>query len=108
MKYTDKQLQTALVAALPDRLEIYPLTTGAKWKAESASKTGYLVTPHEWSAIVQMVEDGLVENGNYNSTEYAVAISQQQMHDPKHFYPTWQQRTQALVSIGILTVKGGA
>jgi hypothetical protein len=52
MKHTEEQLKRALVDALPDKLTYHQFFRIVGWKWENRS-----VTPHEWPAIVGMIED---------------------------------------------------
>jgi hypothetical protein len=105
MKHTEEQLKRALVDALPDKLTYHQFFRIVGWKWENRS-----VTPHEWPAIVGMIEDRLMDEQwhNYRDTVRLITlggvrlISQYAKCD---LSAKWQTRAQALADIGAIKVK---
>lgn len=107
MKYTEDQLKNALVRALPDSLFIdvdYGASNIPRWTDFQ------FVTPHEWPAIVGMIEDRLMDEQwhNYRDAVRLITlggvrlISQYAKCD---LSAKWQTRAQALADIGAIEVK---
>ena len=101
----ETQLKAALVRALPEKLGMSHYGNAA-WKADRWPDHWSIVTPHEWLAIVGMVEDGLTNDqwdeaqafirtnictsGNYSDNNRLVARA------------PWPVRAQALADIGAI------
>lgn len=104
MTYTEEQLQSALVLALPKKLymEFAPC-----WK------TGGIVRETEWPAIVGMVEDGLTDEQIWQVeslvVDYHVAPNAFPLFSRSEVIKSrrakWTIRAQALADIGILVIK---
>jgi len=123
MKYTEQQLKSALVRALPEKLTAHHddcrcLLCSAYLPAEPRpyyvwGKDGDLVTPHEWPAIVGMVEDRLtdVEWDRYDSArhfhlsrKYGFNLAENRLHFMRVFSGQ-EFRAQALADIGAINVE---
>ena len=109
MKYTEQQLKSALVRALPERLEYNVAGDLILWKMAHSP----VVTPHEWPAIVQMVEDKLtdVEWDRYDSArhfhlsrKYGFNLAENRLHFMRVFSGQ-EFRAQALADIGAINVE---
>ena len=102
MNPTDDQLKAALVRALPEKLYWPPNRTCPYWISGDA------VTPHEWPAIVAMVEEGLTEDQKWDERGTVFNICYKQ-HGGKCPYPTmfasWQTRALALADIGAIKLE---
>ena len=109
--YTEDQLKAALVRVLLKKLiEDYVAEfdhQGVWW-----CETGKEVTPHEWPAIVGMVEDGLTKDQQW---KYLYALAQPATHPFELYYDEvfnhvtakWPIRAQALADIGAIKVEDG-
>ena len=97
MKYTEEQLKRALVEVLPERIALTKVRSLAFWIDNDDQP---YVTPHEWPAIVGMVEDKLSED---QLICYAHKLSVASFALQKQsIVAKWQIRTEALINIGIL------
>ena len=106
MKYTEEQLQRALVEALPEKIYIrhnakHCVLPPYLWVGEFRS-----VTPYEWPAIVGMVEETL---GVYQMHDYTQRLAQGSQTYSEGAAMVckakWPIRAQALADIGAITVK---
>lgn len=118
MNYTEDQLKAALVRALPDKIKGPWPTCGQMFWID----TNLEVTPHEWPAIVGMVEEGLTElQDRYN---YGVTLAHLVLKEENAYFNEgeetepnlngfgffalvtlpWPVRAQALADIGAITI----
>lgn len=109
----EEQLKRALVRALPDKLGIdTDFHNAAYWKSQ-VNECSYYVTPHEWPAIVQLVEDNLTYE---QRKKYPALVWRNE--NVQHLISTlpaevravcifakWPVRAQALADIGAIEIK---
>ena len=117
MNYTEPQLQSALVRALPDKLEsdiIRHRAVLSVWWLLPDGTGDRPVTPHEWPAIVGMVEDGLTQDETSDQyLAYWTALEQRSKctnydlagEARKVISAKWQTRAAALADIGAIKVE---
>ncbi len=103
--YTEDQLKAALVRALPKKLEIQrciPSGVHYYWIHDFKEGKAYnLVTPHEWPAIVWMVEDMLTLE---QRVDYSNRLGKLCGTVMEKIYAKWPTRAQALAEIGVIKV----
>ena len=115
--YTESQLQAALVRALPEKLTHDADFNRFHWLEGDGKVVWPVVTPHEWPAIVGMVEDGLTEFQcgkygdalqeavNYHCVGVVSGYDHQLKSLAKITCAKWQHRAAALADIGAITVE---
>jgi len=107
---TESQLKAALVQALPEKLKsprvIYtpaPTDGNPTWL-----DSGHWVTPHEWLAVVGMVEERLQDGPFENYVKTLKELYLDKSHEfssDGSIVATWEERAQALADIGAITIK---
>lgn len=119
MNYTEEQLKSALVRALPEKLRTTEIIDGNGIRALFKQLRtvhvwvgdGSVVTPHEWPAIVGMVEDGLMDEQIWQVeslvVDYHVAPNAFPLFSRSEVIKSrrakWTTRAQALADIGAIS-----
>lgn len=105
MNDDEDQLKAALVRALPEKLESHTNDEALpyySWREQFDGQTNVFVTPHEWPAIVGMVEDRLTDE---QKTDYIRAVNKGDFSYRRLTFAKWQTRAAALADIGAITIE---